>query len=281
MMAAACGVLRVALRIAALAVMSLELASCRVAPGLTLYVFDCGYIRLLDVSVFSPGQGEGQPKDVVDSCYLVRHRKGTLLWDAGLPDSLVAFPDGVAVERLLHLWVRRTLASQLQKIGIAPDDITYVAFSHMHFDHVGNANAFAKATWLVQEAEYEVAFAAGADTTYYHRLRFGSVRLLHGDHDVFGDGSVVILAAPGHTPGHQVLFVDLRDSGPLVLSGDLYHFTDNRVHRRVPTFNFDRAQTLASMARIEAFLADRNATLWIQHDLEQNASIPHAPAFVQ
>ncbi len=112
-------------------------------------------------------------------------------------------------------------------------------------------------------------------------MRNNETILLDGKHDVFGDGSVIIMPAPGHTPGHQVLFVDLLEAGPIMLSGDLYHFTENRLHRRVPVFNFDAEMTLQSMETIEAFLTATGATLWIQHDLEQNASIPHSPTYVR
>ena len=156
----------------------------------------------------------------------------------------------------------------------------------MDFDHVGNANMFTASTLLTQESEYSAAFGPQAERTdrglsLYEELRDNETILLNGDHDVFGDGSVLILPAPGHTPGHQVLFVDLIETGPIVLSGDLYHFAENRVHRRVPAFNFDAEMTLQSMERIEAFLTETGATLWIQHDPEQNASIRHSPTYVR
>ncbi len=100
---------------------------------------------------------------------------------------------------------------------------------------------------------------------------------LHGDHDVFGDGSVVVKRAPGHTPGSQALFVRLASYGPVVVSGDIVHNRDNWKKRRVPSLNFDRAESLASMAHFDEFLRQTGAKLLIQHDLAQNQGIPHAP----
>jgi glyoxylase-like metal-dependent hydrolase (beta-lactamase superfamily II) len=139
---------------------------------------------------------------------------------------------------------------------------------------------------LIQQAEYDAAFGEdptkfGFNPASYEQLDKSKIKVLKGDYDVFGDGKVVIKTAPGHTPGHQVLFVNLDETGPIVLSGDLYHFTKNRVHRRVPSFNFDKEQTLAAMEKIEQFVNDENAQFWIQHDIEQNQTIKHSPEFYQ
>ncbi|MGQ0794031.1 MAG: N-acyl homoserine lactonase family protein [Deltaproteobacteria bacterium] len=252
-----------------------------------LYVFDCGYITANDLSIFSSeGFYKGETKELVDSCYLVIHpTKGMLLWDAGLSDSLISKPEGVVVGGgAFTLKVKKTLASQLQVIGVKPEDVTYIAFSHLHFDHTGNANAFTNATWLVQGVEFDAGFGPDAeklffDPSTYNKLKSGKVEKLDGDKDVFGDGSVIIYAAPGHTPGHQVLYVNLRKSGPIVLSGDLYHFEKNRTFRRVPAFNFDKEATKTSIGRVEDIVAKENAQFWIQHDTEQNAKIKHSPEF--
>jgi N-acyl homoserine lactone hydrolase len=104
---------------------------------------------------------------------------------------------------------------------------------------------------------------------------------LRGDHDVFGDGSVVILSTPGHTPGHQSLLVRLPKRGPVVLSGDLVHFQSNWDNRRVPSFNFDQAQSRQSLDKIAAVLAAEHAELWINHDSTQSAGIAHAPDYIE
>lgn len=252
-----------------------------------LYVLECGESRTTDVSAWSPGVDAGVAREFSDNCYLIRHGSHWLLWDSGIADAIAEKPDGiVAGGGILTLFVRKTLASQLQALGVTPTEITHLAFSHFHGDHVGNANLFTKAILLVQRAEYDLAFGpdaaqAGYAPALYARLRDNPVVRLDGDHDVFGDGSVTIIATPGHTPGHQSLLVRLPKQGPVVLSGDLVHFRENWDAKRVPARNFDRTLSLKSMARIEALLLSEKAILWINHDRTQSASIPHAPAFIK
>jgi N-acyl homoserine lactone hydrolase len=261
------------------------LAANPAVTSLRLYVLDCGTVDVADISVFSPGVNQGKQKRLTDSCYLVAHPKGTLMWDTGLPDSLSEMKDGKKSGGF-HLRVNKTLASQLKAIGYAPSDINYLGLSHMHFDHVGNVGLFPKSTLLMQKEEYATAFGVdaakfGNDPKNYPTLKANPVKQLSGDHDVFGDGSVVIKRLTGHTPGHQSLFVKLPKTGNVLLSGDLAHFTDNWKERRVPSFNFDKDQSVKSMEEAADFIKSNNATLWIQHDLEQNATIKHAPAFYE
>ena len=255
-------------------------------PGPRLYAFHCGSIEVLDVSVFHPGIGKDERKLLTDSCYLIVHPKGSLMWDTGLPDALAQIPEGKSMYKVFTFRVTKTLASQFMEIGIAPESVNYLGISHMHGDHNGNAHLFPRATLLMQKEEYAAAFGPepskyGFDPSSYPTMRSNIVKLLEGDHDVFGDGTVVIKRALGHTPGHQALYVKLAKSGNILLSGDLVHFTDNWVHKRVPGFNFDKEQSLKTMQETEAFLKANNATLWIQHDLEQNAGIKHAPAYYE
>lgn len=264
--------------------------SPKAAPAvqaLRLYVFQCGMIDVNDISVFHPGVGKGQKKRLTDSCYLIAHPKGTLIWDAGLPDDLVKLPEGKSVmEGLFTMRVTKTLADQLKEIGYAPESITYLGISHMHFDHTANANLFPKATLLMQKEEYDAAFGPepgkfGFDPTGYPTLRANPLKTLQGDHDVFGDGSVTIKRLLGHTPGHQGLYIKLPKTGNILLSGDLVHFTENWEKKYVPGFNFDKPVSIQTMKDVEKFLKDNNATLWIQHDLEQNETIKHSPAFYE
>ena len=182
--------------------------------------------------------------------------------------------------------VPKTFISQLEEINIKPEEIDYLGISHFHGDHTGNANLFTQAQLIIQQEEFDAAFGEdpakfGFNPDSYNKLDRSKINVVQGDKDVFGDGSVIIKRAVGHTPGHQVLFVDLPDTGPIVLSGDLYHFTTNRTHKRVPSFNFNKEQTLESMDEIEAFVKEKGAKLWIQHDLEENAAIKHSPQFYQ
>ena len=252
-----------------------------------MYVLNCGESRTHDVSMWSPGIDVGKSRDFSDNCYLIRHGKDLMLWDTGMSDAIADKPEGVkAAGGLLTLWVRRTLASQLRELGVDPTDVTHIAFSHFHADHSGNANLFTAATLYIQDAEYEAAFGAEPSKfnfapANYEKLRANPVVKLHGDHDVFGDGSVVILATPGHTPGHQSLLVRLPKRGAVVLSGDMVHFRENWANRRVPARNFDREQSVRTMEMIATLLTDKNAQLWINHDKAQSDTIPHAPDYVE
>jgi N-acyl homoserine lactone hydrolase len=265
---------------------ALLLSSCATQPpGATvekMYVYNCGSIEVGDISLFT-GQPEdkGKAKTLAVSCYLIEHKNGTLLWDTGLPDALAQMPGGTTMGPF-KLSVQKPIVEQLKATGYSPENIRYLAFSHMHGDHSGNGNPFAKSTLIVQKEEYDAAFGAEPqkyrfNPDYYNALKNSKVIKLTGDYDVFGDGSVVIKRALGHTPGHQVLYVNLPKSGPVVLSGDLAHFQENWDKRRVPVLNFDKAATLASMENIDKFIKQTGAKLLIQHDAEQNATIPHAP----
>jgi N-acyl homoserine lactone hydrolase len=267
---------------------ALLISACSTKPALnplTLHVFECGKIEVRDESLFSPGVNKGKTKQMVDSCYLIQHEKGTLVWDTGLNDALGE--KGIeAWEGAFFMSVPKTLASQLDEIAIKPEEIDFLGISHFHGDHTGNANLFSNAQLIIQQEEFDAAF--GADATKfgfnpgsYDQIDKEKIKVISGDNDVFGDGSVIIKRAVGHTPGHQVLFLNLAQTGPVVLSGDLYHFTSNRDHKRVPSFNFNKEQTLEAMDDIEAFVKEKNAQLWIQHDLEQNSMIKHSPEFYQ
>jgi glyoxylase-like metal-dependent hydrolase (beta-lactamase superfamily II) len=215
----------------------------------------------------------------VDNCYLLKHAQGWILWDTGVADAIAAMPDGQppADPKATHWYRPKTLARQLEELGVKPSDITFVAVSHTHPDHIGNVELFPQAMLLVQKAEYDWPGANNAP-------RFNPahpVTKLEGDKDVFGDGSVTILSTPGHTPGHQSLLVKLPKTGALVLSGDAVHFQANWDNRRVPSMNTDQEQTKASMEHIAGILAQEKATLWINHDKAQRDSLTMAPGFYE
>ena len=245
----------------------------REAPAPRLYVLDCGRLEGRNLERYNLPNEE---RAMSVSCILVVHSRGTLLWETGLGDQ---FAGGQETPVDPGWRVAHTLRGQLAEIGYEPADITYLAISHMHGDHTGNANDYAGATWLVQAAEREVAFADGRNTTPYEALRNSTTVTLTGDHDVFADGTVVIKSTPGHTPGHQSLFVGLAAAGPVVLSGDLYHYPEERSLDRVPTFEFDPDQTLASRAALEEFMRETGAQLWIQHDIVADADLKNSPEF--
>lgn len=271
-----------------LAVTALLAGSAQAAGIERMYVLDCGESETQDVSAnWSPGVNVGKPRLFSDNCYLIKHEKGWMLWDSGIPDAVAEKPEGVSgAGGLLVLKVTRTLQAQLKELDVAPAQVTHVAFSHFHGDHVGNANLFTAATLYIQNPEFEAAFGTepakfGFNPATYEKLRNNPIVKLSGDKDVFGDGSVVILSTPGHTPGHQSLLVKLPATGAVVLSGDATHFQENWENRRIPARNFDKEQTAASMQKIANVLQQEKAVLWINHDYDQSAALPRAPQFLE
>jgi glyoxylase-like metal-dependent hydrolase (beta-lactamase superfamily II) len=243
-----------------------------------LYILNCGEGVAGDISRWSPGVNVGKSMDFVDNCYLIKHSQGWLLWDTGVADAIAAMPEGQRPPdpRMTHWRRPKTLASQLDELGVKPADIKFVAVSHTHPDHIGNMAMFPQSMLLVQKAEYEWPAPVGPRFKPEH-----PVLKLTGDHDVFGDGSVTIISTPGHTPGHQSLLVKLPETGALLLSGDAVHFKDNWDHRRVPEGNTGKDQTTASMQRMADILAKEKAQLWINHDKAQRATLKLSPAFYE
>jgi len=250
----------------------------RSAPPLRLYVLDCGTLRTGDVSRYDLKPAEVRHTDMAVPCYLVRHGKDWLMFDTGLGDSHFGKADHIVT---LTLEVREQLGPQLARLGLKPSDIGRVAVSHFHFDHVGNLAALTGANLLVQRAEAEAVRRKPYPFTpeaAVRRLDAPNVTLLDGDFDVFGDGSVILLATPGHSPGHQSLRVNLRRTGPVILTGDLYHYPEEVTLGRVPPTEA-QSQTPASRARIQQILVHDHAQLWILHDLERYVHQRHSPRF--
>jgi glyoxylase-like metal-dependent hydrolase (beta-lactamase superfamily II) len=253
--------------------------------SLRLYVFNCGSLDISDPERFRFKREELATTNMSVACFLIVHPKGTLMWDVGaVPDSALKPGQKSATEG--YATITETLASQLEKIGYEPSDIQYLAFSHYHYDHIANANEFANATWLVRKIERDAMFAPKppdkVNPANYSVLRNSKTVIIPtDDYDVFGDGTVVMKLAPGHTPGHQVLFLKLKKTGPVLLSGDLYHYPEERTLHRVPTFETDQQQTAATREAIEAFLKQSGAQLWIQHDYIANSKLKKAPQFYE
>ena len=256
-----------------------------------LYVLDCGRINVANGDSMGFKPGELATANMVTPCFLIVHPRGTLMWDTGeIPDS--AFAKGVSPATQGAFTVDRPLLPQLAAIGYTPADITYIALSHYHGDHVANANAFAGSTWIVQQGDRDAIFAprqnngqrlgAVADPAFFTELAKSKTLLLKGeDHDVFGDGTVVIKYTPGHTPGHQSLYLKLAKTGPILLSGDLYHYPEEITYKRIPPFDSDKDQTEKSRAMIEDFVKKNKAQLWIQHDYTAGIKRKIAPEFYE
>jgi glyoxylase-like metal-dependent hydrolase (beta-lactamase superfamily II) len=261
------------------------------AAPIRLYVFDGGTLES-DPSRYQLTKEDVKVTQLSVAAYLIVHPKGLLMWDtAAVPDSEWA-PTGSPVRQRLTLndgqerfvTISRPLAAQLQAAGYKPADITFLALSHSHWDHTANASLFSSATWLVRQIERDAMFSEKAAGTSrpgtYGALKNSKTTIITADeHDVFGDGTVILKAAPGHTPGHQVLYVKLAETGPVVLSGDLYHYQAERTMGKYPTFEFNVDQTKASRAALETFLTKTKARLWIQHDWTAHQALKKAPEY--
>jgi glyoxylase-like metal-dependent hydrolase (beta-lactamase superfamily II) len=216
-----------------------------------LYALDCGRIEISDFGFFTDaGRPVGKGKTLADPCFLIRHPKGTLLWDTGLNESIAKSKDGV----------------------------------DFHGDHVGNANMFTSSTWLVNRAEVEAASKSpppvGVEPSTFSEIKNVKTKLLDGDEDVFGDGSVRILQTPGHTAGHQSLLVQLPKAGAIILSGDLAHSRVNWEKHVVPSFNDSHDNTIASMKRVDGIVKTSHARFIVQHSKEDFESLPKFPAYL-
>ena len=245
----------------------------KVIPSVKLFVLDGGSILVNKLEAFSQDTTyTGQSKLFADAYYVISHPDGNLIWDAGLPENLVLDEPITEPSGTFTIHRKDSLENQLNSIGYKVSDFKYIGLSHSHFDHTGHANYFKDATWLVQEIEYNYITNDSAqikDPGTYNAIKdLTNVKKINGDFDVFGDGKVVIKSMPGHTVGHQGLFLDLGLEKPILLTGDLYHFEENRTSRGVPSFNYDVEKTLQSMDEFEAFEKEKNAEVIIQHSVE-------------
>jgi N-acyl homoserine lactone hydrolase len=246
-------------------------------PSIKLYVLDGGLIRGYDASdLADDGAYDGRLVDLPAPCFLIRHPDGDLMWESGISPTRTDLEVGVEFGA--------TLEVQLAMLGLSPSEILFVSVSHGHWDHSGNAGLFSSSTWIVNPDERAAMFNDEMRTTQgmddYGALEYAETVLITDDHDVFGDNSVRIIQSPGHTPGHTVLLVRLDDAGPMLLSGDLWHLAESRRERRVPPFNTDRGQTLASMDKVEAVVRSTGARVVIQHEADDIAALPRFPEYL-
>lgn len=261
------------------------------ATPIKLYVFDGGTLES-DPARYQLTKEDVKVTQLSVAAFLIVHPKGLLMWDtAAVPDSEWT-PTGSPVRQRLVLndgqerfvTIARPLAAQLQAAGYQASDINFLALSHYHWDHTANASLFPGATWLVRQIEKDAMFSDKPGGTSrpgtYAALKNSKTTIIRADeHDVFGDGTVILKAAPGHTPGHQVLYVKLPETGPVLLSGDLYHYQAERTMGKYPTFEFNVDQTKASRAAVEAFITKTKARLWIQHDWTAHQALKKAPEY--
>ncbi len=255
-----------------------------------LYVFDGGVLKS-ETARYRLTDADVEEVSLSIASYLIVHPRGVLMWDAGAVADRERTGDVGYEQRLLRhdgqerfVKLAPTLASQLRSAGYTPADVTHLALSHYHWDHTADANTFAAAQWLVPKLEHDAMFRAdppgGTRPETYAALKNSRTTMLTAnEHDVFGDGTVVIRQAHGHTEGHTVLYVKLRNTGGVVLAGDLYHYPAERTLNRLPTFEVSEAETRAARAELEGFLARTGAALWIQHDLVAHRKLKKAPEY--
>lgn len=250
------------------------------AVPVSLTRLDCGTIRIKNFDSFfsdKPGLYKAEARDVSDSCYLIRHGDQLMLWDTGLSAGLKGKSQDMGD---MVASVNRTIEEQLSELGIKPADIDVVGISHHHADHTGQASIFPQARLIIGSGDFEKAkipAEQGGSSPIAPWLGVGAkVQKATADVDIFGDGSVVALHLPGHTPDHMALLVNLK-SGPVLLSGDLYHAIEAREKRGVPPFNSSREQTLASMDEFEAKAKETGAKVIIQHEPADVAKLPAFP----
>ncbi|MGA8355856.1 MAG: N-acyl homoserine lactonase family protein [Xanthobacteraceae bacterium] len=254
-----------------------------------LYRLDGGHSLANDESVWTPGENVGRSIQFSSTCWLIQRGNQWLLWDTGVPESALNDPKGWStLPKLIVYHLDKTLTEQLATIGLRPNDVTYVALSHTQGDHIGNVRLFPNSTVLMQRAEYEWISTPDGPNDNVNQLKalarklMGTpkhLKLLDGDTDVFGDGSVTLVSTPGHTPGSESLMLHLKNSGFIILSGDVVHLEENFEKDTVPSLNTDEAASIASMERIKRMIATYKAKLFINHDKAETDALKLIPAF--
>jgi N-acyl homoserine lactone hydrolase len=254
-----------------------------------LYRLDCGHSLANDESVWTPGENVGRDIEFSSTCWLIKHGSERLLWDTGVPETALNDPKGWStLPKLIVYHLDKSLTDQLAEINLKPSDIGRVAISHTHGDHIGNMALFPHSTVLMQRTEYSWIHSPNGPNDNVNQLMAlarnllgtpKNLQLVDGDTDVFGDGSVTLISTPGHTPGHQSLLVHLKNSGFIMLSGDVVHLAENFEESIVPSLNTSKAESIASMERVRQLLATYKATLFINHDKRQTDKLKLLPAF--
>ena len=254
-----------------------------------LYRLDCGHSLANDESVWTPGENVGRSIEFSSTCWLIKRGSEWVLWDTGVPQATLNDPKGWStLPKLIVYHLDKAITGQLAEVGLKTSDITYVALSHTHGDHIGNVTLFPNSTILMQRVEYSWISSPDGPNDNVNQLKalarklMGTpkqLRLLDGDTDVFGDGGVTLISTPGHIPGSQSLLVHLKNSGFIILSGDVVHLEKNFEKDIVPSLNTDKAASIASMDRVRGMIATYHAKLFINHDKAQSDTLRLLPAF--
>src|SRR3954469_2117792 len=254
-----------------------------------LYRVECGHSLANDESVWTPGENVGKNIEFSSTCWLIKHGNQWVLWDTGVPQSTLNDPKGWStLPKLIVYHLDKTITGQLADLGLTISDITYVVLSHTHGDHVGNVGLFPNSKIVMQRAEHKWIYSPDGANNNVNQLKAlarklmgkpKDLQLVDGDTDMLGDGSITLVSTPGHTPGSQSLLVHLKNSGFILLSGDVVHLADNFERKIVPSLNTDRAASTASMDKVRRMMATYHAKLFINHDKAQADMLKLLPAF--
>ena len=260
-----------------------------------LYVFDCGVLHNSDMGRFNLKAEDVTTTDMSMGCFLVAHPKGNLIWDTGaVPDDSWT-PTGHMITQHITLAGRqyarrgheqdRFAGSSRKSATPLPTSTTSRSRTTITITRPTQTSSRARrgscgksnATRCLEEN----VSGTVQPSTFSALQKSKTIIIKTDEYDVFGDGSVILKSAPGHTQGHQVLYVKLAKTGGVVLSGDLYHYPAEMTLKRVPTFEFSQDQTRASRVAVDAFLKKTSSQLWIQHDFVGIAKLNKSPQFYE
>ena len=254
-----------------------------------LYVLDCGYMDMSGWQGFQAFYGFPESDVAIPAqanpCFLIVNQGQSLLWDAGLSDATPSTP--VMTEYGVRFSLKSKLAEQLQDLNYPPQKIDYLALSHLHFDHIGNLPYFVNVKTLIQRDEWNAAKDAGPNDIGYNQRSYSPLEdftkliLLDGDLDVFGDGKVRVFKTPGHTPGHQSLIVHLDQHGPIVISGDIIHFTEELATLSEASDTAAPGEPVSALAKLISRAQEIGGELWVQHDPVQDKARKYAPEYYE